>query len=60
MMSQYTVEEQQEKDRLMREGRQELDMLKKKSAEIVKLREILDKQESSQRKQPQTFVTQSQ
>ena len=43
----------------MREGRQELDMLKKKSAELLKVREILDKQESSQRKQHQTFVTQN-
>ena len=59
MATQYTLEEQQEKDRLMREGRQELDMLKKKSAELLKVREILDKQESSQRKQPQTFVTQN-
>merc|ERR1712223_1247297 len=57
--TQYTLEEQQEKDRLMREGRQELDMLKKKSAELLKVREILDKQESSQRKQHQTFVTQN-
>merc|ERR1719336_1173425 len=57
--TQYTQEEQQEKDRLMREGRQELDMLRLKSDQLEKVRDILDKQDSSQAKQPQVFGTQN-
>ena len=49
----YTLEEQQEKDRLVREGRQELHLLKKKSAELLKVRELLDKQEHESRQRRQ-------
>ena len=42
-------EEQQEKDRLWREGGQELDVLKRKSLELLKVREMLDKQEQESR-----------
>ena len=56
--TQYTEEEQQKKDRLLKEGQEELRLLRLKSDQLEKVRDILDKQDSSQTKQPQVFDTQ--
>ena len=55
----YTEEEQQKKERLLKEGQEELRLLRLKSDQLEKVRDILDKQESSQGKQPQAFDAQN-